>query len=346
MNAADVAARLALTDLSEDEKQAVRDKLVAGSINPLSWVYVTNEELAQGLRNIINEGRNLPFISPLHFSLSFPYFLLVSDSKATLDQILHTVEKQALVSNTFLRAFINSKKKRALSTASEHQHHQATFALECIARYGAQSPTSPQHVCCAILGLYIVREHISAVQLCSLDRQDALEVLGKEIDDKWEPQNGVLMHREIEKHFNALEVTLLYEPQTHTVKFHVLFDDIMMRQIVPDFTVVEDYSVITNAQKKKIRKAFHTFADIDGRVLTLPPLTLPSRTVLHWAAESAYEAALRSKRPHACATASVPTVAQWAVIKADLTPTSSRLSAYLEDTPMGDEGEDSEGGTA
>ena len=59
MNATQVSDRLNQTGLSDLEKQAVRDRLVAGLITPSGWTYVNDDELTQSLRNIIQQGKAL-----------------------------------------------------------------------------------------------------------------------------------------------------------------------------------------------------------------------------------------------------------------------------------------------
>eukprot|EP01038_Epipyxis_sp_PR26KG_P017785 gene17785-24819_t len=55
MDANQVTARLAQTGLSEEEKQAVRDKLAAGSINPNGWNFLNDMDLTSSLRNLVQQ---------------------------------------------------------------------------------------------------------------------------------------------------------------------------------------------------------------------------------------------------------------------------------------------------
>jgi len=57
MDANQVAVRLAQTGLSEEEKQAVRDKLAAGSINPNGWNFLNDLDLTSSLRNLVQQGK-------------------------------------------------------------------------------------------------------------------------------------------------------------------------------------------------------------------------------------------------------------------------------------------------
>jgi hypothetical protein len=73
MDAHQVASRLAQTGLTETEKQAVRGRLVSGSINPAGWVFVSDAELTQSLRNLIQ-----PCMLPA--CLSSDSFIIISNS--------------------------------------------------------------------------------------------------------------------------------------------------------------------------------------------------------------------------------------------------------------------------
>jgi hypothetical protein len=262
---------------------------------------------------------------------------------ATLKKIYDEVRNQGKMSNHLARAFFASKKKRPTSTTSERKHHQDKFKNDSIDRYHAQSPTSKHHIYCAVLGVAIRRDDVTAGHLCGLDEQDALPVLGKtDPNYKWSPENCVLMYKSIERLYDTLDVTLLYRPVHHCVVLQVLYDDVLTKPIVSDFNNFEGYSTMSKNQQKKLRKKFSSFADINGRVLSLPPLALPSRTVLHWAAKSAYEAALSSDRSHACASASVPSEEEWAAIGGDLTPSASRLTSFIEEELIASDVEDTE----
>ncbi len=57
MNADQVNRRLDLTDLTVEEKANVRTKIVAGTINPILWNFVTDEDLANSLRALITQGK-------------------------------------------------------------------------------------------------------------------------------------------------------------------------------------------------------------------------------------------------------------------------------------------------
>ncbi len=50
--------RLDQLGLSDEEKHLVRVKIVAGSINPTSWSFVKNEDLAEILRILIQADKN------------------------------------------------------------------------------------------------------------------------------------------------------------------------------------------------------------------------------------------------------------------------------------------------
>ncbi len=65
MNANQVDERLAKIGLSEEEQQAVRCKITAGSINPINWNFLNDLDLAVSLRDLIQQQSKSIF--PFHF---------------------------------------------------------------------------------------------------------------------------------------------------------------------------------------------------------------------------------------------------------------------------------------
>ncbi len=248
-----------------------------------------------------------------------------------LKKVLVLLNKQSDFTNNFARIFIATTKKRPASTTSERAHHQNKFKEDAISRYNAESPNSKDHILCAVLQCYVRRDEVIAAHLCSLDEQDVLPVLGKDISFKWNPKNCVLMFKPLEKLFDALEVTLLYHPDSQRVTFQVLYDHLLNERIVSDFSLFEGYSLMSNNQKKKFRNRFKTYSDLNGKPLLFPSLVLPSKTILNWAAKSAYEAAMRSDLSHRCAEASNPSEEIWKAMFDGNTPSASRLQSFIED---------------
>eukprot|EP01031_Cornospumella_fuschlensis_P034680 gene34680-41996_t len=240
-------------------------------------------------------------------------------------------QSQSKFTKALARTIIASSKKQAVSTASERARHQDQFKKEAIGHYQAQSETSSDYIRCSVLGRYIRRDHVVAAHLCGLDEQQKLPVLGKDISFKWSWKNCVLMYKPIEKLFDSMEVTLLYHPDTHQVTFQVLFDYLLEKAIGYDFDLFEGYSVWSAKRKKQFRKSmFQTYADLNGQPLHFPVLKLPSKTILNWAAKSAYDAALNSEVPHECAADSMPSEDAWALMTGDNTPSASRLESLVE----------------
>jgi hypothetical protein len=88
---------------------------------------------------------------------------------------------------------------------------------------------------------------------------------------------------------------------------------------------------LSKNKKKTLRKKYRNLGDLNGKALAFPFLTFPSKEILHWAAQSAYTAALKSSRPHECAIASEPSEAEWKAIAEDVSPNLSvRLRAFVD----------------
>ena len=82
----------------------------------------------------------------------------------------------------------------------------------------------------------------------------------------------------------------------HTITLQILYDDILPKQI--------------GNLKRNNRPLI--FKDIDGKELALPTLVFPFRRALYLVSRKAYDDALRSTRPHACASNSCPSEETWA----------------------------------
>lgn len=235
----------------------------------------------------------------------------------------HTVDKkiykmlklQAKQTRALTQAFVASKSMQPMSTSSERLHHQVQFKDRAIQRYNAMSPTSNNHIRCSVLGEYIRRDAVVARHLCSIQRKDVLPMLGKSFTYLWDPENCVLMYTSIEKAFDAMDITLLPHPSTHTVTLQVLYDDVLARPVISDFGVFEGYTGKSSRKRKIFREGYKTFGDLDGKTLLFPVLVMPSKSILQWAAKSAYMAVLNDDhRSHECAVVSQPSEEEWEAI--------------------------------
>ena len=243
------------------------------------------------------------------------------------------------------RAFVATKKMQPLSTASEHANNQTQFKDTAILRYNAQSSTSPKHIRCSVLGKFILRENVRASHLCSLKHKDSLLVLGKDISYVWDVKNCMLLYETIEHAFDAMDITFLLHPNTHQITLQVLYDDMLLKPVVNDFLSFEGFSAMSKKCKKTFKKEFQTFGDLNGKALTFPPLTQPSKTILQWASKSAYDFALKGSRSHMCAIASEPTSAEWEEMAKDVSPTASVSAQALaeEQDLASDDSEEGDG---
>ena len=95
---------------------------------------------------------------------------------------------------------------------------------------------------------------------------------------------------------------------------------------------------VGNLSKKTIgvtgkqRKQPLCYGDIDGRPLQLPSLVFPFRRAIYFVSKTAYENAIASSRPHACATASYPSKAEWGNIQKIVSEESESFDVSSVDT--------------
>ena len=65
-----------------------------------------------------------------------------------------------------------------------------------------------------------------------------------------------------------------------------------------------------------------TFENVNGLPLQLPVLVFPFRRALCYMAHTAYIRAMKSNRPHVCASLTCPTEEVWGLIQNDVTRVS------------------------
>jgi hypothetical protein len=93
-------------------------------------------------------------------------------------------------------------------------------------------------------------------------------------------------------------------PETQVFHFKVLYDDVLKKGLA--------------VGKKRLgvsRKGHLTLSDVNGSPLQLPNMVFPFRKALYIHSYYAYSDALRSKRPHECATNTDPKEDGWKDIR-------------------------------
>jgi hypothetical protein len=156
-------------------------------------------------------------------------------SQAKLNKTLHATLQ------TLINVFKATYQMQPVYTASEHAYHEEQFKNDSVLRYHSKSPTSPDYIRCSVLGEFIYRDAVQAVHLCNLEFTTALPMLGKDFSYVWSPENCVLMYEPFQKMYNAMDITLLYHPERHQITLQVLFDDLLSKSVVGDFTLIEGW---------------------------------------------------------------------------------------------------------
>lgn len=200
---------------------------------------------------------------------------------------------------------------KPISTASDREHHQTEFKSHLIHDYQAQSTASSNYLKCMILNAYFRRDQVIASRIVALKDENVLSLFGYHSSFKWNRQNGLLLWTTIDEAYENMEITFLIDPATSIIRLQVLFDDVLDRSLITDWSMVEGYSGWSKSQRKKFRAAHQTFAQINGCPLRLPPLVFPSKRLLLWSCKSAYANALGNTRSHECAKASAPSDDDW-----------------------------------
>jgi len=214
-----------------------------------------------------------------------------------------------------VRALVQVHVMQPVSNASDRKIHQQTFKETMILDYKAQSDTSANCIKCMVLGLSIQRDFVKASHLVSLDQVNSLTLLGFNPSFKWNRKNGLLLFDTIDKAYNNMEITFRLNPATQLITVEVLYDDMLDKPLIPDFSLVEGYDRRSLRHKKNFRKRFATFRSINGQALHLPPLVFPSRRIILWAYRSARDLAIKSLRPHTCSDTSYPSEQTWTAME-------------------------------
>ena len=230
--------------------------------------------------------------------------------------IAKSLRQQTQLSTVLLATYA----QKPVSTASARGYHQHKFKQNLITAYSCQSPTTPGYLKCMVLDQFIRAENVIASHLVALKDENVLPLLGYSPEFKWKHTNGLLLSEKIDKAYENQEITFLLNPLNSTVAVRILYDDVLDRDVLDDYNVVEGYSTLSKKAKKQMRRL--KFRDLDGAPLHLPPLVFPSRRVLFWASKSAYLNALVSDRQHSCAERSQP---DW-----------DAIAKFVKDTSPGD----------
>jgi hypothetical protein len=114
-------------------------------------------------------------------------------------------------------------------------------------------------------------------------------------------------------------------PETQVFHFQVLYDDVLGKSL--------------SVGKKGLGvsgKGPLTLSDVNGSPLQLPNLVFPFRKALYIHSYYAYRDALRSKRPHLCATNTDPTEDGWKDIRKACATMGSAIETGLISDELSD----------
>lgn len=196
---------------------------------------------------------------------------------------------------------------RATSTKSERDHHQADFKNRLRDRYHCANGLNPDVTRCTILNSFFQSNEVIAAHLIGLTNRQCLGYLNLNPNSgMWDDRNGLLIHVEFERRYEAQEITFLYNPDTHRISIQVLYDDVMSKRIGNLTTK------LLGVKKNKAEPLL--FSHINGRPLELPCLVFPYRRILYYVSKQYYDNAMSSGRSHICATNSCPSEERWNAI--------------------------------
>jgi hypothetical protein len=247
-------------------------------------------------------------------------------------KIVAEIRKQGKQSQAMFSVMLKAFQVTPVSTASERGLHQNKFKDDMISEYQCGSDDS-NYIRCMVTGYFIQRHKVIASHLIPLVSQASLKILGYNPAYKWNPKNGLLLYKSVDKAYENMEITFLLHSQSSIITIQVLYDDLLPRKVfdgLTDCSLFEGYNGKNKPQKKRFRKTIMdlTFGDLNGRRLILPSMVFPSRRILTWVAQSAYDSLNEDDRPHQCGIGSCPTPEQWDALRKHVSEYSPGCSAF------------------
>lgn len=184
-----------------------------------------------------------------------------------------------------LRTDMRNEAIRALRRELDCWHTNARTVIESdefkddvIALYQCGSPSLPNLVKCTVINQYFPRNEVRASHIVKRETQgDTMHLYDLEKSKIDDPRNGIPMLEPIELAFDRKQICILYDPATMELRVKVLNPAMLPKPL--------------KAQNGKVYP--YTYADVDGKVLQLPPGVFPYRRCLSMHAKLAFSKALQ-----------------------------------------------------
>lgn len=93
---------------------------------------------------------------------------------------------------------------KPVSTVSDRNKHQKEFKEKLRLRYECCNPENPAVTKCMILNHFFSTQNVTASHIVGLHERQLCAVLG--FTDVWGDRNGILLYKEIGKHFEHMEL--------------------------------------------------------------------------------------------------------------------------------------------
>ncbi len=164
--------------------------------------------------------------------------------------------KQGKQSRATFSVVFKAYQVKAISTASQRQFHQYTFKEQLITEYQCGS-SNRDFLKCMVTGYFIQRGNVIASHLISLASESTLRILNYHPSFKWNPKNGLLLYKSIDKAYENMEITFLLHSQTSIITIQVLYDDLLLQKVfdgLPEFTFFEGYGARSKPRRKNFGK--------------------------------------------------------------------------------------------
>ncbi len=162
--------------------------------------------------------------------------------------------KQGKQSRAMFSVVFKAYQVKAISTASQRQFHQYTFKEQLITEYQCGS-SNRDFLKCMVTGIFYSKRQRNSFSFNFSGEWKYLA--NSQPSFKWNPKNGLLLYKSIDKAYENMEITFLLHSQTSIITIQVLYDDLLLQKVfdgLPEFTFFEGYGARSKPRRKNFGK--------------------------------------------------------------------------------------------
>ena len=96
-----------------------------------------------------------------------------------------------------------------ISTATQRIENQTKFKNDCLDLYKC-TDSDPAKAVCMATGLVLPKSNVIASHIMPLANRRSMRAMGLTRHDIWNPRNGMLLYKSIEKAFDRMEIVSFF----------------------------------------------------------------------------------------------------------------------------------------